>query len=167
ADRDRRAAKAELGFGEQSHGRTAGSPGLAVGSFVGFRGDLVVANVDLTAVVEITACGRRGFGLLCETHSSKGEQAEDDDEASAEHGRPPMGQECSAEMGAGEEEFDSRFLGRKHRGGSFWAGSLPGGCGFPPGQGPSAALSQPRRRPSHNELQGIVRCWSSVMYSGG
>ena len=89
ADRNGGSAESELGFGEESHGSAAGRPGLAVGRLVSFAADGVVADVDLAVVAEGTrrSGGRRG---LRRADSSQSEwEKKSDDEASAEHERPP------------------------------------------------------------------------------
>jgi len=86
-DGDGSASEAELGFGEESHGRAARGPGFAVGNFVALGGDGIVADVDLASVVEIAAGGGGIVGLLGRANGS--EQKENgDDQVSAEHGKP-------------------------------------------------------------------------------
>lgn len=105
ADGDGSTTQGELRFGEESHGRAAGSPGLAVGSFVGLGGDGVVADVNLASVVESAAGGGGILGLLGRADGS--EQKENgDDEVSAEHGRSLWGKSVAPKGVGGEGDSE-------------------------------------------------------------
>ena len=97
ADGDGYASEGERGLAEKGHGSAAGGPGLAVGSFVGFCSDSVIADVDLASVVEITAGGGR-LGLRRTDDCESGQEKDGDYEASAEHERPLWAKQFSAEM---------------------------------------------------------------------
>jgi len=96
ADWNCRAGETELGFGEKSHGRAAGCPGLAVRDFVALGCCRVVAYVDLAAIVQITTRSGRGARLLSRANSNERGQDKEDYER-AEHGSPFLRQKCSAE----------------------------------------------------------------------
>src|ERR1700692_2722468 len=111
------ASEVELSFGEKSHGSSAGSPRLAIGSSVGFCGDRIIADVDLAAIVERTTGGGRGIGL-CETNNSgAAENDNSDDEASAIHGTPLISGKSVSLKRAQGKRIRVRIFGEEGSGG--------------------------------------------------